>query len=425
MNFLEMISEIKGSRIMLEYDGNCYTYGCIIDMARKEAAGWGNNKTVKIRVIKKSRLINQLVDFFACYFCGFIPLVVAYDGGYYEDGQNIELSEAQTFSLKNISYEKPCVAVSTSGTTGKPKIYLRTYESWAEYFDKQNKIFCIDADTRMFCHGSLAFTGNLNLYLGTFYVGGRIIASDKLIPAKWIEDISRANMIYLIPSKLMLLTRWCGKVIYTDIRMIISGSQSLGKQDAEKLKELFPNTKILLYYGASELNYITYVMDGDMTNEKNLIGRPFPDVEVWVKNQQIFVDTKYHVIGINCPYTLADTGYMDDEGRLYFTGRSDDIINIRGRKISVIKVENELLECDLVAEAAVKLDENFGITAWVVITPCEKMLENKLNDIKSAIRTFISSRNILAPYERPKRINIVDTLPKTDSGKVDKSRLSY
>ena len=47
--------------------------------------------------------------------------------------------------------------------------------------------------------------------------------------------------------------------------------QSLGINDSEKLKNIFPNAGITLYYGASELNYITYVKDKDMTEDKNLI----------------------------------------------------------------------------------------------------------------------------------------------------------
>lgn len=411
MDFLKMTAGIEGNRIMLEYNGEEYTYEKIINMAQTASKSFPDKKEGKIRVVKKKKITDQLVDFFACFFCGCIPMVTPYDSNHYENGQYIDLPETAG-EIK----DSPCVAVLTSGTTGEPKIYLRTYESWAGYFDIQNKIFKIDADTKLFCHGGLAFTGNMNLYLSVFFIGAEIIASDRTEPDVWKEGISRANMIYMIPSKLMFFEKWCGKGLYPDIRMILSGSQGLGRCEADRLKRIFPNTEVLLYYGASELNYITYVTDRDMTDEKNLIGRPFPDVRVWIENNEIYVDTKYHVMGIECPYTLSDTGYMDGEGRFYFTGRSDDIMNIRGRKVSAVNIENELLKSDMVAEAAVMPDEEGNIIAFIVSGT------DKDPDIFE-IRKALSAGNRLASYERPKKIIPVSSLPKTDSGKVDKRKL--
>ena len=408
MNFLDMISDVECGRLMLIYDGESYTYADMISMAEEAAEAMRGGALGSMRVIKRACIIEQLTCFFACYVCGYIPLIVPYDDSSYEDGQLIELREDET-------REKPCVAVATSGTTGEPKIYFRTYESWAGYFHRQNEIFMIDAGTRLFCHGSLAFTGNLNLYLGTFFEGGAVIASDKLSPEIWLQDISEANMIYLIPSKLIVLSGWSGKK-YENIRMILSGSQSLGREDCDRLKELFPRTEILLYYGASELSYITYVRDKDMTDDRNLVGTPFPDVRVSIEDGRICVDTKWHVTGISVPYTMSDMGYMDDDGRLYFAGRSDDIMHIRGRKISAVKVENELMTCPLIAEAAVRPDEKQRITAWVV-------LNGYTEDTITDIRRYISDRNNLAPYERPKRIIITEALSRNDSGKIDKNRL--
>lgn len=86
------------------------------------------------------------------------------------------------------------------------------------------------------------------------------------------------------------------------MRSIISGSQSMSRQEADKLLQVFPNADITLYYGASELNYITYVKAAEMTDDRTLIGRPFKGVQVSICNEEIFIDTPYHVEEISLPF---------------------------------------------------------------------------------------------------------------------------
>ena len=90
---------------------------------------------------------------------------------------------------KKTGTTKVCMAVMTSGTTGIPKIYFRTCESWAGFFGVQNKIFQVTKDIRLFTQGSLAFTGNLNLYLAQFYAGGTVIAQETFWPKSWQQAI--------------------------------------------------------------------------------------------------------------------------------------------------------------------------------------------------------------------------------------------
>ena len=78
----------------------------------------------------------------------------------------------------------------------------------------------------------------------------------------------RANGIYLIPSKLLMLPR-VFKGVNANIRTIISGSQSLGRKDAEVLKKIFPNTEITLRCERAELYHVCEVRGHD--------GRAEPD----------------------------------------------------------------------------------------------------------------------------------------------------
>lgn len=413
MEYIDILKDKPRNREAVIINGNVHTYGELYDEAIKLRSTFRVGEKKSVFVIKEDGIWHQLLYFFACSGTKHVPLIVASDS---------KLSTGDDIFDIDVP-DNSVMAVMTSGTTGVPKILFRDYESWGDFFPIQNEIFGIDADSRMFVQGSLAFTGNLNLYMGHLFAGGTIVAEDKFYPEQWESIIlnNNVNTIYLIPSKLLLLNRVC-KHTNDNIKIIISGSQSLGREDAERLKEIFPDVHITLYYGASELSYVTYVRDEDMTDERNLIGRPFPGVKVYVRNEEIYVDTPYHAEGVEVPCTLKDSGRMDEDGNLYFLGRTDDIVNIRGRKISMVKVENALMEIDYVENAAVVAlpktvadnEKNMEIlTAYVKLSDDTK----KSGDIKRLLAQRLSA------YEIPKRFIYVDELPKNVSGKTDKKAL--
>ena len=410
MDYFELIKTADPARTAIIEDGTAYTYGRLSEMAsgmaesilKKQQVLPGKN-VKKVFVIKEKSILKQLVLFLACNACGVIPVIVPADA----------LVQPVISSVP----ENTCMGVATSGTTGIPKILYRTYKSWSGFFPAQNKIFGINKESILFAQGSLAFTGNLNLYLSLFYAGGTVVAENGFNPGRWANIIKKENVnsIYLIPSKLMLMPVII-KESNNNIKSIISGSQSLGIDDARKLKKIFPMSDITLYYGASELSYVTYVKYKDMKTDRNFIGKPFPGVKVSIKDGMIYVDSKYHAEGINCPYSVSDNGYMDKEGNLYFQGRSDDIVLIHGRKISLINIENELEKMEDIREAAVVsvLDNQKNILiAFISI----KSSNININDI------FSNLRKTLAHYEMPCKIIVSGEIPHNGSGKKDKKKI--
>lgn len=157
-------------------------------------------------------------------------------------------------------------------------------------------------ESRLFMQGSLAFTGNMNLYMAQLSAGATILSEDRFDPRLWIKDIEQwqADGIYLIPAKLHALYQALKHEDHDPvekIQTILSGSQSLGKKDAMKLKTFFPKAEITLYYGASELSYVTYIRDQEMNEDKTRIGRPFPKVGVCLNSGRLLVNTAFGVIG--------------------------------------------------------------------------------------------------------------------------------
>ena len=400
-DYLAMLAAQPQEKLALVDDATSFTYGQLVAAASKlrERADFSQPAVF----IHEDTIAQQLLQFVAYSGTATRPIIAT------------ELSRNQHFDVGQIP-PKACMGVMTSGSTGKSKLLWRDYHSWADFFPEQNRIFGVDEATIIFCQGSLAFTGNLNIYMGVLAAGGTLIVTEKFRPRHWLQLMEQhaVNTLYLIPSKLMLLPKFMN-VPNEQLRHIISGSQTMGRQEADKLLALFPKAEITLYYGASELNYITYIKDKDMTDDRTVIGQPFAGVGISINNEEIFIDTPYHVENITLPFSLKDRGYVDERGRLHFLGRTDDICNVNGRKVSSVKVTTALTDIEGVVEAAVlsrHIADADVLVAFVASTTSYTKQE--------LVRRL---RERLEDYELPKQFIFLEQLPRNESGKIDKLAL--
>lgn len=401
MDYLQMLKEQPQEKLALVEDREAYTYARLVQEAQELRAALAYSEPAVF--IHEDSIARQLVRFVAYSGTKTVPIIAT------------EVSRTQQFDVGAIP-EAACMGVMTSGSTGKSKLLWRSYHSWADFFPEQNRVFGVDDKTVIFCQGSLAFTGNLNIYMGVLAAGGTLIVTQRFRPRHWLELMAEhgVNAIYLIPSKLLLLPKFMREA-NTRVRSIISGSQSMGRVEADKLLEVFPEAEITLYYGASELNYITYIKDSEMTDDRTLIGRPFAGVQVSVADEEIFIDTPYHVESISLPFSLKDRGRLDAEGRLHFLGRTDDILSVNGRKVSAVKVSRALMDLPQVEEAAVlvvHVDDADVLTAFV-----GAVQEYSKQQLVKLLRASLED------YELPKQFIFLPELPHNESGKVDKAEL--
>lgn len=401
MDYLQMLNEQPQEKLALVEDSEAYTYARLVQEAQELRAALAYSEPAVF--IHEDSIVRQLVRFVAYSGTKTVPIIAT------------EVSRTQQFDVGAIP-EAACMGVMTSGSTGQSKLLWRSYHSWADFFPEQNRVFGVDDKTVIFCQGSLAFTGNLNIYMGVLAAGGTLIVTQRFRPRHWLELMAEhgVNAIYLIPSKLLLLPKFMREP-NTRVRSIISGSQSMGRVEADKLLEVFPEAEITLYYGASELNYITYIKDSEMTDDRTLIGRPFAGVQVSVVDEEIFIDTPYHVEAISLPFSLKDRGRLDAEGRLHFLGRTDDILSVNGRKVSAVKVSRALMDLPQVEEAAVlvvHVDDADVLTAFVGAGQ-----EYSKQQLVKLLRAGLED------YELPKQFIFLPELPHNESGKVDKAAL--
>jgi len=120
-------------------------------------------------------------------------------------------------------------------------------------------------------------------------------------------------------------------------------------------------------------------------------------------------------------YLTGDRAYKDEDGYFWFMGRTDDIMLTAGYRIGPFEVESVLIEHPAVKESAVVAspDDVRGeiIKAFVVLTggftPSDAL--------KKELQEFVKHR--AAPYKYPRKIEFVDELPKTISGKIKRKEL--
>lgn len=120
-------------------------------------------------------------------------------------------------------------------------------------------------------------------------------------------------------------------------------------------------------------------------------------------------------------YHTGDMAWQDEDGYLYFVGRTDEIIKSSGYRISPFEIESVLMEHKAVLECAVIgiPDLIRGQVVKAFIVPAKGYLPSE--ELKKEIQNFVKSST--APYKYPRQIDFVEDLPKTISGKIIRNKL--
>lgn len=444
-------------------DDAVYTYDVFMRDVQAEKETLETYAQTQPPVIYRNSVYDQLTAWIAAIGAGLQPII-----GHPDSDDIVRKALEERLKEPSACCDKADFGVLSSGSTGVPKILWRRTASWADFFPVQNEIFEVTKDTRLFLHGSMSFTGNLNALLAVWYAGGTVVTSAYLRPRSWLKVMARYAIthIYLLPTKLRLLmeampiskentamaveakstTEARRRIVpavakqrtapaavkqgiaptevrrrrtaeLSSLRMIFAGSQMLDTKLMYHLQRLWPQARFILYYGASELNYVTYCTAEEWLLEPNTVGRPFPGVMVTVdEDHMIYVTSPYTIEGVACPFSVGDKGWFSSSGRLMFEGRGGAVINRGGYKLSVPLLEKKIQELDGVAEAVVigQPDALRGEEP-VAFIQCEPGYTETM--IKKAMT------KVLSVQEMPHRIIGVEEIPLTAGSKIDKRQL--
>jgi long-chain acyl-CoA synthetase len=441
---LKYQSEQQGDKLCAIIENTSHTYGEICRLAEKMADELPNLEGCAL-LINSKKLLFQMAAFFGVQAKNIVPIIAHYDlplnslkgimqkNGLMHlltdekiaDDDFVEMKATEQgilYSLKDVVLKKTpsdaCMGTLSSGSTDVPKVLYRTYESWHDFFPEQNRVFKIGWTSRIFLEGSLSFTGNLNLLADAIDIGATVIMTDEFRCNSWLKMIERyeADVIYMVPAKLRVMARALRFNLYKSVKMILCGSQILEVRTGKAILASMVNADIILYYGASELNYISYLNYVEMLQHENSVGRPFRGVGVSVNDGLLYVDSPYFVCGMARPATVNDVGEIDAEGYIIFGGRKERIINKGGYKVNCLKVENALKENKFIHDAVVMGYENgsHGMETAAFIV-AKQPLARKM------VLGFLKVR--LAPQELPKQLIYVQEIPLNSLGKVNSDKL--
>jgi acetyl-CoA synthetase len=130
------------------------------------------------------------------------------------------------------------------------------------------------------------------------------------------------------------------------------------------------------------------------------------------KTKEVWHDGYYHT---------GDTAWMDEDGFLWYVGRTDDVIKSSGYRIGPFEIESVIMELPYVLECGVSAapDEVRGqvVKASIVLTKGTEATE----EMKKEIQNYVKQRT--APYKYPRIVVFRDELPKTISGKIIRNQL--
>ena len=385
---LQQYKDLEPHKIALVVDEEQYTYGQLYDAIL--SMEFNNTSRIinldqfndgpknKVLLIQSLSFVEQLLQWLWGLYKGYISMVChnEMDMAYIDElARIISVEGVPTSSV---------FGVLTSGTTGRPKPLWRSESSWREFFDIQNNIFHINKDTKIFLHGSFSFTGVSNMVIAVLWSGGTVITTRSLRPIRWIQLIDKYHVdhIYALPTKLRLLVRHC-KSKLDSISYIIGGSQVLDRQLMEQLELICPNMEFILYYGASELNYITYCTGKEWLDREGTVGRPFPSVQIEEQNGVIYVTTKYHIVGIPDTYTVKYLQSLQGVSEVAVITINDEIRGEDFIAYMVLEDNTELskiVECIHHERPSVEWPKAILEIPMVPLTECSKVDKRKLKE---------------------------------------------
>lgn len=365
--------------------------------------------------------------------------------------------QVNTFKAVATQAGSPALLLYTSGTTGAPKGALLAHRALIgnlpgfvasqNWFPKKDDVFWSPADW--------TWTGGLmDSLLPTLYFGHAIVGTQGRFSATRAFEIMERYQVsntFLFPTalKIMMQDVPAPRETYRlALRAIMAAGESVGQvvfEWSQRALGITPNEM----FGQTEMNYLVGNSHKKWPAKPGSIGRPYPGHQVAVLDAdgrpcaagaigEIALN-RYDIHGDPDPVLFlgywrneaatqakfkgdwcftGDLASVDADGYYWYAGRSDDVFKSSGYRIGPGEIEDCLLRHDAVANAAVvpKPDATRGtlIKAYVVLRANAQ--DRDAAELESELQEHVRAR--LAPYQMPREIEFVDSLPMTSTGKI-------
>lgn len=395
----------------------------------------------------------QLVSFLAANAAGHAAAIGDPDWSPAVRRQVMELLDAQSSdALAGHSRVPPgsFYVGFTSGSTGLPKGFVRSHRSWTSSFQACFEAFGPSARTTLLAPGRLShslflFGALLGLWSGA---GVRLQARFSASAALKTLLQGNARSVIAVPSQLIVMLEHAqrrGPQKIEQTLLVMIGGAPWPRARTPQLQALFPNARIVEFYGASETSFIAWT-DSRADLPPMAVGRPFPSVDLHIAPMGaaskkatpsaalpglIYVRSPMLFTGYATPtptegptllrdgewISVGDMGHLDSKGLLNLAGRQQRMFVVQGKNLFPEEVEQVLTDHPCIASASVQAVPDAvrgmrGVAILEVVRPVDR----------STLAAWCRER--LEPYKTPQRVYVCANWPRTTSGKTDHARLA-
>lgn len=352
-----------------------------------------------------------------------------------------------------VGCEQPAILYYTSGSTGGPKAVSHSAAAIYAWRNSAEFWLSLDPGDVMWCTADTGWSkAATSILFGPWTRGATVVFYDgPFEPAKRFELIERHRVTcFCAPATELrrLVAEDITRYDLTALQLVVSAGESVNPEIVDLWTERI-GTPLLDGYGQTETLMTITNMPG-VSVRPGSMGRPLPGVDAgaltthgmvkqlsaagqlvikapspqlmlgYRNNDQRTKDSYVEVDGTSW-FLTGDNVEIDDDGYFFYIGRVDDIIGSAGYRIGPQEVENALIKHPAVRECAVigtpDVERGEVVMAYVVLVSGLKGSDGLVRELQQ------HTKATTAPYKYPRRIEFVDDLPKTVTGKIRRNVL--
>ncbi|WP_337186663.1 long-chain-fatty-acid--CoA ligase [Phenylobacterium sp.] len=340
--------------------------------------------------------------------------------------------------------EDDVLQLYTSGTTGLPKGVRLTNANYSAFLALRHQVegFSYEADDTVLILMPMFHVAGTNISFSGLAAGGRLVLQADFVPPAVLKAFGEEKVahVFLAPVMInaLLQTPGVDQVDYSSLKTVSYGASPISEAVLAKATQTF-GCGFIQFYGMTETTGAgTTLAPADHRGQLlRSCGRPWTTLETRIAGDdgETLGPGEIGEIEIRGPIVMAgywnrdqataetirpdgwlrtgDAGYMDEEGFFFVHDRVKDMIVSGGENVYPAEVENAILGCPGVADAAVigVPDDKWGeaVKAIVVRAP---------GSDPSPAEIIAWARGRIAAYKAPKSVEFIDALPRNPSGKV-------
>jgi len=357
-------------------------------------------------------------------------------------------------SLENLSSEAAAdnlaYVIYTSGSTGQPKGVAITHRSALVLLRWSGEVFTMDELAGVLASTSICFDLSVFEIFVPLSYGGSVILAANALELPLLNASEFVTLVNTVPSAMAELVRVGG--VPKSVRTVNLAGEPLPNVLAQRVYEQAGIKRVVNLYGPSEdTTYSTYSDVQKGSSEEVTIGCPVANTEVYLLDPQMeliavgvvgeiylggeglargylqraeitaerFVPHRYGATDGARLYRTGDLGRYLADGRIEYVGRLDQQVKVRGFRIELGEIESVLGRHDAVHECVVTVREEPTTDKYLVayVVASRLLSPPTADDLRQHLSRY------LPDYMLPQRFVILEALPLTINGKVDRKAL--